>query len=175
MTLFGAVSEFLAREDVPCAVIGASALAVHGVSRSTYDINLLAVSPRVLEKPFWEGLDAPSATIDIRHGDQSDPLRGVVRISQPEQRDVDIVVGRHQWQRDAIARAERARLLDKDVLVVCLADLILLKLFAGGGQDLWDIEQLLPSVGAEMRAQVDKAIDVLPAESRAHWIRLTAC
>jgi hypothetical protein len=52
VTLFGSVVALLDQEHIPCAVIGASALAVHGVPRSTYDIDLLVTSPRGLDQAF---------------------------------------------------------------------------------------------------------------------------
>ena len=43
MTLIEDVSDLLRREAIPHAVIGAAALAVHGISRSTLDQDLLGI------------------------------------------------------------------------------------------------------------------------------------
>lgn len=79
--------------------------------------------------------------MDIRLGDSDDPLAGVVRIRRETDRDVDVVVGRHRWQDEALRRA--IAIGGQSFRVVDQADLILLKLYAGGSQDRWDIEQLL--------------------------------
>jgi hypothetical protein len=57
--------------------------------------------------------------------------------------------------------------------VVGAADLVLLKLYAGGSQDCWDIEQLLADVDtAAIVAQVDSRIAMLPAHAAELWRRL---
>jgi hypothetical protein len=50
MTLLAEVLRVLEREQVPHALIGAAALAVRGVSRSTADIDLLCVDAKVLRR-----------------------------------------------------------------------------------------------------------------------------
>ena len=169
MTLFSSTLDLLQREHIPCALIGAGALAVHGIARSTFDIDLLTTSPRVLEAAFWEPLSAEGAAVEVRPGVHDDPLRGVVRLQHARDRDVDIVVGRHDWQRDALARAVAARVLGAEVPVVTTSDLILLKLYAGGPQDLWDIEQLLADADGEVRGEVDLRVRALPLECRQQW------
>ena len=54
-------------------MIGAAALALHGVSRSTGDQDLLVTDSAVLAAGFWESLER-STTIDVRRGDDADPL-----------------------------------------------------------------------------------------------------
>ena len=173
MTLFGATLALLDRESIPCALIGAGALAVHGIPRSTYDIDLLATSARVLDDTLWASMVEQGVDVDVRRGDRSDPLRGVVRLKQGTDRDVDIVVGRHHWQGDVIARARRARIQGEEVPVALKNDLILLKLFAGGHQDMWDIEQLLVDGDADVHAAVDAAISELPDDCQARWAALS--
>jgi hypothetical protein len=169
VTLFSSTLDLFQREHIPCALIGAGALAVHGIARSTFDIDLLTTSPRVLEAAFWEPLVAEGATVEVRPGGRDDPLRGVVRLERARARDVDIVVGRHDWQRDALARAVAARVLGADVPVVTRSDLILLKLYAGGPQDAWDIEQLLADAGGAVRGEVDARVVSLPPECGEQW------
>ncbi len=52
-------------------------------------------------------------------------------------------------------------------------DLVLLKLFAGGAQDAWDIEQLLAGPNREtLIADVTADLGDLPARCRALWQRI---
>jgi hypothetical protein len=165
--LIARVGDLLRRSGVPYALIGAGALAVHGVSRSTLDQDLLATDSRVLADEFWSALQG--ATAEVRVGDRDDPLAGVVRIAQPGERDVDVVVGRQAWQNDAITRAMIVQ-TDFQIPVVRAADLILLKLYAGGTQDMWDIEQLLAAGdAASLCADVERSLAALPARSRELW------
>lgn len=54
--------------------------------------------------------------------------------------------------------------------VVRPSDLILLKLHAGGTQDLWDIQQLLalPNAAA-VAAEVEADLQILPVDARERW------
>ncbi len=167
-TLLEHVSRFLQQAGIPHALIGAAAMAVHGVSRSTLDQDLLTTDARVLVNGFWSSFSG--ADIDIRRGGADDPLAGLVRLRAHPDRDVDVVVGRHAWQQQAVERAER--IAGVPVAVVRVPDLILLKLYAAGSQDLWDIEQLL-AVGdaAAIRRHVDEGVDVLPAAAASVWSR----
>lgn len=60
------------------------------------------------------------------------------------------------------------------VPVATVSDLILLKLYAGGPQDAWDIEQLLEIAAdrADLEARAEAQLDALPAESRRLWSRI---
>ena len=71
MTLLDRVGAYLAGQDVRYAVIGAAALAVRGVARSTHDVDVLVVDRRVLDAAWWEALraDHSELEIDVRRGD----------------------------------------------------------------------------------------------------------
>lgn len=167
MTLLTRVVERLAAASIPHALIGAAALAVRGVARSTFDIDLLTTERRVLDGDLWSPLVEAGIEVDCRRGDADDPLAGVVRLAQTGQRPVDLIVGRYIWQARAVARAE---VTGDGPPVVTAADLILLKLFAGGTQDLWDVRELLRQSGAEaVAADVEASLVDLPASLRERW------
>jgi hypothetical protein len=86
---------------------------------------------------------------------------------------VDLIVGKSAWQVTIPRRARPARIGGVDLPVARAGDLILLKLYGGGPQDAWDIEQLL-DVGerASLIAEVDETIASLPVESRELWHRI---
>lgn len=161
------VAAHLAAEGVAHALIGAAALAAAGVSRSTVDLDLLVTDRSVLASSFWSALADPDTTIDVRRGDDEDPLAGVVRIDRGDDRPVDVVVGRAAWQTRAIARARTGI---APAPVVEPRDLVLLKLYAGGPQDLWDVGQLLALPNApELVAEVEGDLAGLPAELARRW------
>ena len=171
MTLLEHVTRVLRHEDVDFALIGAAALAAHGVSRSTVDIDLLVVDPRVLSLTFTDA----TVAVDVRRGDADDPLAGVIRFSQTGERDVDVVVGRSRWQQDIIRRARPIDVAGMTIPVVDVTGLILLKLYAGGSQDAWDVEQLLASTDrAAAVTTVDALIHELPHGAQTLWQRLRA-
>jgi hypothetical protein len=66
VSLLFQVAAYLRDRNIPAALIGGDALAVHGVPRATLDQDLLAVDARVLDAATWTGLMEPSLDIDIR-------------------------------------------------------------------------------------------------------------
>ncbi|MDX1997043.1 MAG: hypothetical protein SF066_04930 [Thermoanaerobaculia bacterium] len=141
LTLLERVATTLSRAGIPHAVIGGRALASHGVGRATFDDDLLTVDRRCLDPAIWAPFLATPTKIDIRRGDLFDPLAGVVAFEEEGQKPVDLVVGRGLWQKAILDRAVTS---EPSLLpLVRPADLILLKLYAGGPQDSWDIVQLL--------------------------------
>ncbi|HVL68005.1 MAG TPA: hypothetical protein VM364_12145 [Vicinamibacterales bacterium] len=173
MALLRRTIELLERAGIPAALIGASAMAAHGVSRSTLDQDLIVTDTSILSASFWSALGS-DVSLDVRRGDDSDPLLGVVRLHAPEHdRHVDVVVG-PSWTRGVVDRAERVELSGVSLRVATSADLILLKLYAGGPQDLWDIAQLLsaaPDADA-LRAEVEARLSLLPTSCTDQWKRL---
>jgi predicted nucleotidyltransferase len=167
VSLLAHVAERLEAERVPFVLIGAAAMAAHGVSRSTADLDLFTTDPRLLDGAFWQHWDHG---VDVRRGDVDDPLAGVVRIVAAGERDIDIVVGKSAWQEPLVHPGATVAVGDAAVPVVSLVGLVLLKLYAGGSQDRWDIEQLL---AANERSEVDAAVDArigdLPVDARQLW------
>lgn len=167
LTLLARVADLLGSRQVPHALIGAAALAARGIARSTFDIDLLTTDTRVLGTGWWTHAAVEGASVDVRRGDADDPLAGVVRIDMPGDRPVDVVVGRHAWQERAVARAERT---PAGPPVVTTLDLILLKLYAGGAQDLWDVRELLRQPAAEdLPAAIETELAALPDVMRIAW------
>jgi hypothetical protein len=174
MTLRTRVMAALKGAGVPYALIGAGALAVHGVTRATFDFDLLVLDSSCLRPDFWVGLDSDGVSVEVRKGDLTDPLAGVVRFKLPGEGHVDIVVGKFHWQRKILDRAVlRAVPEEANLPVVRAADLILLKLFAGGAQDAWDIQQLLEGDDRdELIAEVKMLLPDLPAQAAKLWRRI---
>lgn len=149
-------------------------MAVHGVARSTIDLDLLTLDPRPLARPTWVALAHPGVVIDIRIGDADDPLAGVVRFTEADVTVVDLIVGRAAWQAAIVDRALPHTLEGIVVPVASAADLIVLKLYAGGPQDAWDIEQLLEAGDrAALASAVGALLPSLPGEARRVWARVT--
>lgn len=173
LRLLEEVSGELAARGIAHGLIGAGALAVHGVSRSTFDLDLLVTDRKILARAFWDPLTGRGAVADVRVGDDEDPLAGVIRVSSPGERPVDVVVGRHAWQAEILTRTTSVLVGGVPVPAVGRADLLLLKLFAGGPQDAWDIDQLLQVGDRDLLvAEVEARLGPLPAEAAARWRRI---
>lgn len=109
--------------------------------------------------------------VEVRRGDDLDPLAGVVRIARPGAAGVDLIVGRHAWQREALGRASRVPVEGTSVAGVTRSDLVLPKLHAGGPQDAWDIDQIL-DLDASIANEVEGRLPALPEEFAEPWRRI---
>ncbi len=80
------------------------------------------------------------------------------------------MIGRGAWDTGVLERADRTRYHGRELPAARIDDLILLKLYAGGSQDRWDIEQLLarPDRTAIIDA-VEQALSQLPADAQRLW------
>lgn len=83
----------LEREGIPHALIGAAAMALHGVSRATADVDRFTVAENPLHGELGTEIEQNGATLRILEGDFEDPLAGSVRVSRTGDRTVDVVVG----------------------------------------------------------------------------------
>jgi hypothetical protein len=171
VSLLAEVSAVLGAGGIPHAVVGAAALAAHGVTRATADVDLLTTDARCLEAALWAPLAATGIAVDVRRGDAADPLVGVVRVTAADESPVDVIVGRARWQEAMVRRAARADIAGASVSIVRPADLVLLKLYAGGPQDAWDVDQLLDAAPG-IEGEVESALGQLPPECAALWRRI---
>ena len=154
-------------------MIGAVAMAVHGVSRSTRDLDLFTTARECLVDAAWDDLRAAGIEARVRPGDSDDPLAGVVRFTREGEHPIDLVVGKSAWQAGVAANARDAQIEGVAVPVASRVELILLKLYAGGSQDAWDIEQLLAGPEREgLMTGVEAGLGALPSRCRELWIRM---
>jgi len=170
MTLLAETVASLSCHDLRCAMIGAAAMAAHGVARATMDVDLLLTGHRTLVSPVWDQLRGSGVSVEVRRGDRDDPLVGVVRLRREGELPIDIIIGGASWQRRAVEDATAVDVLGATIPVASARDLILLKLFAGSPQDRWDIIRLLSaSNDPGLPGRVESELNALPAECRTLW------
>ncbi len=143
MSLLRRVFEIVEGRSVPVALIGGVALAAHGIVRATKDADLLATDLVLLDPAMWKPLEADGVSVSVNRGDSEDPLAGVVRFRREPEPPVDLVLGRERWLDGVLARRQPVELSGESLQVVTAADLVLLKLDAGGPIDLIDARLLL--------------------------------
>jgi len=169
MSLLDEVSSTLMAAGVRHALIGALALSAYGVNRATVDLDLFVADSACLRPDLWADLRSRGIAVEVRKGDLTDPLAGVVRLKAPGETPVDVVVGKFVWQARLLERAEPIG----GTLVVRAADLVLLKLYAGGLQDAWDVQQLLARPFREdLVREVETRLSELPAGCQDLWTKI---
>jgi hypothetical protein len=162
--------------DARYAVIGGHAVSLRGHPWLTLDVDFLTTDPRLLEATTWATLATSGALIDIRKGDFDDPLAGVVCLTDAEDGEAVVVVGKWKWEQAVIERAERLPFRGMLVPVARASDLVLLKLSAGGYVDLQDAYALLHAAAGrdELIREVDATIAALPREAQEAWKRIVS-
>jgi len=132
------VAGILRREKVDYAVIGAFALAVHGVVRATTDVDaLLFTKPGRLAK-----LEAPfkraGFNTELRTADADDPISGMLVLSDNFDNHVELLGGLRNLDPGTFSRTLQILFRDETLHVVGREDFIAMKCFAGSPQDLLD-------------------------------------
>jgi len=139
---------------VSYSLIGGLALAFYNVVRATKDVDLLILlSPAEMSK-LAQQLTANGLPANARKGAPGDPVAGVVVVQVPVgggQLTCDLLFPSTRWQSEAVRNARVFEVEGSPVRVVQDRDLFLLKLYAGGPQDLLDAFQLLRMQDEETR------------------------
>ena len=134
------------------AVLGGLAVSTWGVIRATEDIDIIADSePNPIRSPalrakIKERLEDLGGSVEWRVGGYDDPIPLLLRVElSPAFRRVraDILWAHKPWQREAVQRAIGVDVEGTTIPVLHPEDLILMKLDAGGPQDLLDVKELL--------------------------------
>jgi hypothetical protein len=134
------------------ALLGGLAVSTWGAIRATQDIDIIAdCEPSPIGNPglrakIQENLEAHNCSVEWRVGDYEDPIPLLLRVElSPTFRGVsaDILWAHKHWQREAVKRAINVDIDGTDIPVLHPEDLILMKLDAGGPQDLLDVKELL--------------------------------
>jgi hypothetical protein len=133
----------LDRQEIPYAVIGAMAAAVHGSIRGTTDADALLSTPlsrlRTLETAFQKaGLEA-----ELRRGDADDPIAAMLIVHDRHGNRVDLLAGLKGLDPDAFSRLMPVPFQGTTIPVIGREDFVAMKCFAGGPQDIADAEIVL--------------------------------
>jgi hypothetical protein len=159
----------LHRLDIPFVLVGGHAVAAWGAVRATRDIDLLASVPEAQGSRLTKELKQAGFKVDHRKGDESDPLRGLIRVERadaPDALPVEIILGLRKMPDALFMRARKLSFLGLDLPVASPEDMILLKLMAGGPVDMEDA----CSIFFVMKGKLD--MKYLEAEARRMRISL---
>jgi hypothetical protein len=132
------VADILRQENIDYAVIGAFALSVHGALRASTDVDaLLCVSPARLKR--LEGsLRTAGFDASARPGRAEDPIQGLLLITDGHGNSVDLLGGLAGMDPGLFARTIRVPFAGAELCFAGREDLIAMKCYAGGPQDLAD-------------------------------------
>ncbi len=164
------VAQTLSKHNVPCAVIGAVALAVHGYVRDTEDFDLATATDPFRVLGLVEKELASRYEVELITPDADDPLGGCLNVSGDDFDLVQIVNFDNPY-RPGAGSAGRAAVetATPNVLgplaVADLPHLVALKLYAGGRKNELDVLELIdrnPTLDREKLETVCKELGLEP-------------
>ena len=141
------------------SLIGALAVSAHARPRATKDIDFLVSADKdFFFKLFPEILKKKGYSLKVFKGEIGDPVKGLIRIYDKEDKTelADIIPVLWNWQDEIVENAEKIELLGISIPVARLEDLIVLKLKAGGPQDILDTEELLKTAKISKKADFER-------------------
>ena len=150
--------DFLNRENVPYAVVGAMAASVHGVVRASMDADaVLSLTTRALAEVERQFRAAEFRT-ELRLGDADDPIAGVLELSDELGNRVDLLVGLRGLEAAAFSRVLEVPFQGERLRIIGREDFIAMKLFAHGPQDVADAEFAVAAAGDDLNLPLLKRL-----------------
>ena len=134
------VVEILRRENVDYAIIGALALAVHGVIRATTDAEVLLFTNPGRLANLEETFRQAGFNTELHTPEPGDPVSGMLVLSDNFGNQVELLGGLHNMDPDIFTRTMKVPFRGEILRVVRREDFIAMKCFAGGPQDIHDAE-----------------------------------
>ena len=158
--LFLDVVEILQREKVAYAVIGAFALAVHGMVRATMDVDaVVSAAPKQLAN-LQAAFASAGFLTELRRGDPDDPIPAILVLRDSYDNQVELLGGLRGMDPEVFSRTVEIPLKGTNLRIVGREDFIAMKCFAGGPQDIVDARSAYRS------AQGPLDLDLLRAVTR---------
>ncbi|HVJ30281.1 MAG TPA: hypothetical protein VNA66_08250 [Gammaproteobacteria bacterium] len=142
--------DFLNRENVSYAVIGAMAASVHGVVRASMNADAVLSLPADALPALEHRLRDAGFRTELRRGDADDPIAAVLALSDQFGNRVDLLVGLRGLEMAAFSRVLEVPFQGERLRIIGREDFIAMKLFAHGPQDLVDADLVLAAAASEL-------------------------
>jgi hypothetical protein len=173
------VLDVLAEFQIPYAVVGALAVSYYGIPRATADADAVIWldNSGKSTREIANKIAGAGYRVELRQGDVDDPIAQLIQINDEHGNEVDLLHGVRGMDPAATGRCVNASLQGGSIRILAVEDLIAMKAFAGGPQDLQDVRgilqvsgqvlnsTLLKSLAAHFGADVVRALDDLLKEA----------
>jgi predicted nucleotidyltransferase len=154
------VVEILQQENIEYAVIGAFALSAHGVVRASTDVDALLFTTPERLADLRTLFDRAGFRTELRRGDADDPIPAMLTLHDGYSNRVDLLGGLRGMDPAVFSRTVDVPFMGVNLRIVGREDLIAMKCFAGGPQDVLDARSAFDS------AQGPVDLDLLRAVTR---------
>jgi len=122
------------------ALIGGLAVSAWSPPRATMDVDLLVLAETENLNHLVKALCDAGMSAELRYGGFHDPVPFLIRADF-----LDIIVATKKYEAEAVVESIAVNIAGREIPVVSPEYLIILKLKAGGPQDLGDVKELLAS------------------------------
>ncbi len=130
--------EILQRENIRYAVIGAFALSVHGIIRASINVDALLFTTPDRLPTLRTIFERAGFRAELRSGDEQDNIRSMLILSDGHNNRVDLLAGLRGMDPHICDRTVEVPFMNVKLCIVGREDLIAMKCFAGGPQDMLD-------------------------------------
>ena len=137
------VVDFLLREKIEYAVIGALAASIHGAVRASMDADVLLSVETQRARNLEAGLRAGGFQTELTRGDFEDPISGLLEVSDSFGNRVDLLLGLKGTEPQAFSRVVEVPFQGSSLKFIGREDFIAMKVFAGGPVDLIDAKRAI--------------------------------
>jgi len=137
------VAEILTAHDLPYAVIGAMAAAVHGVVRASLDADAVVSAHLAVARDLQRELTESGYAAELRVGDVDDPIPALLAVADSFANRVDLLIGLRGMDAGAMDRVGLVNLSGFPLRVIGREDFIAMKAHAGGPMDLADARAVI--------------------------------
>ncbi len=144
------VIDILDANTVDYVVIGAMAVSVHGAVRASVDADAMLKMATQELRDLQKRFDVAKFTTSLRFGDVDDPVGAMLVVSDGFGNRVDLLVGLRGLEPEAFARAIVVQFQEQAMKIIGREDLIAMKIFAGGPQDMVDARNVIASAGGAL-------------------------
>ena len=139
------VTALLTGLGIPYAVVGALAVSFYGVPRATADAGSVVWMRNTGKSALdlRDSLTTSGYRTELKQGDIDDPILQSIRAEDEYQNRIDLLLGIRGMDPDAVHRCVSPTLFGSTLQIIAPEDLIGMKIFAGGPQDLEDVRGIL--------------------------------
>jgi hypothetical protein len=150
--LLSEVLAVLNAAQIQYAVIGALAVSVHGVVRASQDADAVIHATASELGVVNTKLTDLGFKTELRRGDIDDPIPALLLVSDRHGNRVDLLAGLRGMDVAVYSRAIQVTIPGTTIplCIASLEDLVAMKLFAGGPQDLLDARRCIAVAGDEL-------------------------
>ena len=150
------VVDLLSELSVRYAVVGAFGASYYGVPRATADADTVVwlQGSGNSDHDVKNHLLAAGYSVELKRGDIDDPIFKSLLVKDQHENRMDILLGIRGMDPEAPDRCVSGSLLGSSIRIMGAEDLIAMKIFAGGIQDLEDVRGILQVSGSILNLEL---------------------